>query len=69
MSLPVGPFVVLMYGNERGEVAAGSDNRYLRDKTEHPVYTGTTVAECLRCCATNRKISGSIPDFVIGIFH
>jgi hypothetical protein len=27
------------------------------------------VAEWLRCCATNRKVSGSIPDDVIGIFH
>ena len=30
---------------------------------------GTAVAQCLRCCATNRKIAGSIPDGVIGIFH
>ena len=28
---------------------------------------GTAVAEWLRCCATNRKIAGSIPDCVIGI--
>ena len=26
-------------------------------------------AESLRCCATNRKVVGSIPDGVIGIFH
>ena len=30
---------------------------------------GTAVAERLRCCATNRKVAGSIPDGVIGIFH
>ena len=30
---------------------------------------GTAVAQWLRCCATNRKVSGSIPDGVIGIFH
>ena len=30
---------------------------------------GTTVAQWLRCCATNRKVAGSIPDDVIGIFH
>ena len=30
---------------------------------------GTAVAQWLRCCATNRKIAGSIPDGVIGIFH
>jgi len=29
----------------------------------------TAVAQWLRCCATNRKVTGSIPDGVIGIFH
>ena len=32
-------------------------------------YQGTAVAQWLRCCATNRKVAGSIPDGVIGIFH
>jgi hypothetical protein len=27
------------------------------------------VAQCLRCCATNRKVAGSIPAGVIEIFH
>ena len=27
------------------------------------------VAQWLRCCATNRKVAGSIPDGVIAIFH
>ena len=30
---------------------------------------GTAVAQWLRCCATNRKVAGWIPDGVIGIFH
>jgi hypothetical protein len=30
---------------------------------------GTAVAQWLRCCATNRKIAGLIPDGVLGIFH
>jgi hypothetical protein len=30
---------------------------------------GHAVAQCLRHCATNRKVAGSIPDYVIGIFH
>jgi len=30
---------------------------------------GTAVAQWLRGCATNRKVAGSIPDGVIGIFH
>ena len=29
----------------------------------------TTVAQWLRCCATNRKVAGSIPDGVFGIFQ
>ena len=29
---------------------------------------GTAVAQWLRCCATNRKVAGSIPAGVIGIF-
>ena len=29
----------------------------------------TAVAQWLRCCATNRKIAGSIPVGVTGIFH
>jgi hypothetical protein len=33
-------------------------------------YWGTLlVAQWLRNCATNRKVAGSIPDGVIGIFH
>jgi len=27
------------------------------------------VAQWLRCCATNRKVAGSILDGVIGTFH
>ena len=30
---------------------------------------GTAVAQWLRWRATNRKVAGSIPDGVIGIFH
>ena len=30
---------------------------------------GTAVAQWLRCCATNRKVAGSIPQVVIGILH
>jgi hypothetical protein len=32
-------------------------------------YRGHTVAQWLRHCATNRKVAGSIPDDVTGIFH
>ena len=30
-------------------------------------YSWTAVAQCLRCCATNRKVAGSIPA-VTGFF-
>ena len=30
---------------------------------------GTAVVQWLRCCATNRKVVGSIPDGVTGNFH
>ena len=32
-------------------------------------WKGTAVAQWLRCCATNRKVAGSIPAGVIEIFH
>ena len=34
-----------------------------------PILRGTAVAQWLRCFATNRKVSGSSPAGVIGIFH
>ena len=37
----------------------------------HVLYgsvVGTSVAQWLRCCATNRKVAGSIPDGVSGYF-
>jgi hypothetical protein len=33
------------------------------------IFRGHVVAQWLRHCATNRKVAGSIPDGVIGIFH
>ena len=32
-------------------------------------WLGTAVEQWFRCCATNRKVAGLIPDGVIGIFH
>ena len=31
-------------------------------------YLGTAVAQWLKCCATNRKVAGSIPASVSGFF-
>ena len=33
-----------------------------------PIVRGTAVAQWLRCCATNRKVAGSIPAGVTGFF-
>ena len=33
------------------------------------ICMGTAVAQWLKCCATNQKVAGSIPDCVIGIFR
>ena len=33
------------------------------------VPTNKAVAQWLRCCATNRKVAGSIPAGVTEIFH
>jgi len=32
-------------------------------------FRGTAVAQWLRCCGKNRKVAGSIPVDVTGIFH
>jgi len=37
--------------------------------TEAHSLAATAVAQWLSCCARNRKVAGSIPDGVIGIFH
>jgi len=37
--------------------------------SDPPSNTGTAVAQWLRCCASNQKVAGSIPDGVIGIFN
>jgi hypothetical protein len=35
----------------------------------HIIWEPLMVAQLLKYCATNRKVAGSIPDNVIGIFH
>ena len=47
---------------------AHADTKYFNCKSYYSIL-GTAVAQWLRCCATNRKVAGSIPDGVIGIFH
>ena len=38
------------------------------DLCQYRVMSGTAVAQWLRCCATNRKVAGSIPAGVSGFF-
>ena len=45
----------------------------LQSSIKHSSYSlslwgGTAVAQWLRCCATIRKVAGSIPDGVSGFF-
>jgi len=40
-----------------------------RNIRKYVVKRGTAVAQWLRCCATNPKVTCSIPDGFIGIFH
>ena len=47
-----------LIGNENSGYARGMYN-----------HLGTAVAQWLRYCATNEKVTGSIPTGVIGIFH
>jgi len=41
----------------------------LLKKRHYSIELGTAVAQWLRCCATNRRVAGSIPAGVNGIFH
>jgi hypothetical protein len=51
---------------DTGTSFAPSNSVYL---CQHHSMLGTAVAQWLRCCATNRMVTGSIPAGVIGIFH
>jgi hypothetical protein len=60
----------------RGSIGDGQISSGTGFSSSNSVYTcqsggprGTAVAQWLRYCATNRKVAGSIPDGVIGIFH
>ena len=37
-------------------------------KSKKYIFMGTAVAQWLMCCATNRKVAGSIPAGVSGFF-
>jgi len=43
-------------------------NIYIYSFIYLPIYLGTAVAQWLRCCATNRKVAGSMPAGIIGFF-
>jgi len=55
-------------GSECHVISPGSSLKRPHGK-EPRSCSWTLVAQWLRCCATNRKVAGSIPAGVIGIFH
>jgi uncharacterized protein YqiB (DUF1249 family) len=63
--IPSGFFSILLARSEWSNNAADS----MALKLTHQLNLGAMVAQWLRYCATNRKVAGSIPDGVIGIFH
>jgi hypothetical protein len=62
------------YGNEPpGSITCGQFNDQLGNRQFLEIMFGgdggpLMVLQWLRYCATNRKVAGSIPDGVIGIF-
>ena len=60
------PTVTTVLGRRLSGVTSSVGGTYL---INYVYIGGTAVAQWLRCCATNRKVAGSIPDGVIGIFH
>ena len=50
-------------------VAGLSSRRAVFDSRPVHIGMGAAVAQWLRRWATNRKVAGSIPDGIIGIFH
>ena len=61
----------------RGVIELKDNNKYICFQSNPTLFyyltywqkVGTAVSQWLRCCATNRKVAGSIPGGVIGIFH
>ena len=58
--------VFLCVTSVQTECSEGLSNRIKKTAYSTP---GTAVPQWLRCCATNQKVTGSIPAGVIGIFH
>jgi hypothetical protein len=48
------------------ELKRGEEN-LINAQLYHPIW-GTAIAQWLRCCATNWKVTGSIPAGVSGFF-
>jgi len=58
------PSDLCILDNSPEEIKRNLQQKILRSFT----FTGTAVAQWLRCCATNRKVAGSVPANVIGFF-
>jgi hypothetical protein len=71
ITIPVRTFSFTIQGNDYVAVRPLNDAHSLYDKLGRvqSVSRGPLmVAQWLRYCATNRKVAGSIPNGVIGIF-
>jgi len=63
------PIVTVRYGHHISEVGFPAVVMLgERIKESAVLCLGTAVPQWLRCCATNRKVAGSIPSGVSGFF-
>jgi len=65
---PDAPISEIYFWNKPVHVSDNSSIHHQEFFTVHTAMVGTTVAHWLRCCATNRKVAGSIPAGVSGFF-
>jgi hypothetical protein len=64
-----GPLSPRVKRSEREADQAPPSVAYIKNVYLYMAGGPLMVAQWLRYCATNRKVVGSIPDHVIGIFH
>jgi hypothetical protein len=62
-------FLLQYYMSVKEKKISFSGTMFMINNIYDAYYGGTAVARCLRYCATNQKVAGSIPDGITGIFH
>ena len=63
----INQFICGLFNESLPQTVLRSGVRILQKPRNHCKILGTAVAQWLRCCATNRKVAGSIPAGVIDI--